>query len=51
LNLTPGQHDAALKAVIPLVQDHPLKEGTQKVRVIVLDQSTNAVGSLTLPIQ
>ncbi len=51
LNLTPGQHDAALKAVIPLVQDHPIKDGTQKVRVIVLDQSTNAVGSLTLPIQ
>ncbi len=49
LNLTPEQHAAALKGGIPVVQDHPLKDGTQKVRVIVLDQNSSVVGSLTVP--
>ncbi len=51
LNLTKQQRDAVLKTGIPLPMDHPLKDGTQKLRLIVLDQSTNAVGSLTVPIR
>ncbi len=50
LNLTPEQHAAALKTGIPVMQDHPLKDGTQKVRVIVLDLNSNLVGSLTVPV-
>jgi hypothetical protein len=51
VTLTHEQRDAVLKAGIPLSPDLPLKDGTQKVRIIVLDQSTNAVGSLTVPVQ
>ncbi len=51
LNLTKEQRDGVLKTGIPLPMDHPLKDGTQKLRLIVLDQSTNAVGSLTVPVQ
>jgi VWFA-related protein len=51
LNLTKEQRDAVLKTGLPLPMDHPFKDGTQKLRIIVLDQSTNAVGSLTLPVR
>ena len=51
LNLTREQRDAVLKTGLPVPLDHPLKDGTQRVRIIVLDQSTNAVGSLTMPVQ
>ncbi len=50
LSLTGEQRDAVLKTGIPLPMDHPLKDGTQKLRFIVLDQSTNAIGSLTVPV-
>jgi len=51
LELTPAQHEAVMKEGIPLSQDHPTTDATQQVRVIVLDQNTNAVGSLTLPVK
>jgi VWFA-related protein len=39
-----------LKAGIPVVRDYPIDAATQKVRIIVLDQAANSVGSLTVPI-
>lgn len=51
LDLTAAQHDAVMKEGIPLSQDHPTSDAVQQVRVIVLDQNTNAVGSLTFPVK
>ena len=51
LELTPEQHDAVMKEGIPLTQDHPTTDAVQQVRLIVLDQNTNAVGSLTLAVK
>ena len=50
-HLTREQHDAAVKDGLPMVVDHPVKEGTQKVRILLLDQTTNAIGSLTAPVR
>jgi VWFA-related protein len=51
LDLTSAQHDAAMKEGIPLSQDHPTTDAVQRVRLIILDQNTNAVGSLTVPVK
>jgi hypothetical protein len=47
--LTADQYKFALKDGLPLEQDH-LTSGSQ-VRVIILDQNTNEVGSVTFPIK
>jgi VWFA-related protein len=39
-----------LKAGISFVRDYPIDAATQKVRIIVLDQAANSVGSLTVPV-
>jgi VWFA-related protein len=49
--LTAEQHDAVMKEGIPLPQDHPTAAAAQQVRIIVLDQNTNAVGSLTFAVK
>jgi hypothetical protein len=51
LELTSEQHDAVMKEGIPLTQDHPTTDAVQQLRLIVLDQNTNAVGSLTLAVK
>jgi VWFA-related protein len=51
LDLTAAQHDTVMKEGIPLSQDHPTTDAVQQVRLIVLDQSTNAVGSLTFAVK
>jgi hypothetical protein len=51
LELTAAQHDAVLKDGIPLSQDHPTGDEVQQVRIILLDQNTNAAGSLTFPVK
>jgi VWFA-related protein len=51
LELTAAQHDIVLKEGIPLSQDHPTTDAVQQVRVAVLDESTNAVGSVTFPVK
>jgi len=51
LELTPEQHDLVMKEGIPLSQDHPTTDAVQHLRIIVLDQNTNAVGSLTFPVR
>jgi VWFA-related protein len=39
-----------LKTGITVARDYPIDGATQKVRIIVLDQGANSVGSLTVPI-
>lgn len=39
-----------LKGDIPIARDYPIDAATQRVRIIVLDQAANSVGSLTVPI-
>ncbi len=50
-NLTTEQYNIAQKEGLPLEQDHPTSDAVQAVRIIVLDQNTNAVGSLTFPVK
>lgn len=50
-DLTTAQHDIVMKEGIPLSPDHPTTDAVQQVRIIVLDQNTNAVGSLTFPVK
>jgi VWFA-related protein len=49
--LTAEQYKTALKEGLPFGQDHPISDAVRAVRVIVLDQNTNAVGSLTFPVK
>jgi hypothetical protein len=48
-DLTADQYKSALKDGIPFSQDHPMNAATEKIRVIIVDQNTNAVGSVTFP--
>ena len=41
----------ALKDGLPINQDHPVSDAVKQVRVIVLDQTTNEVGSITFPVK
>lgn len=47
--LTADQYKAVMKDGLPFEQDHPTM--ASQVRVIVLDQNTNQVGSVTFPIK
>jgi VWFA-related protein len=49
--LTAEQYKTALKNGLPINQDHPTSDATRQVRVIVLDQTTNEVGSITFPVK
>jgi VWFA-related protein len=51
MDLTKEQHDTIMKDGVPIAQDHPLSDAVQFVRLMVLDQNTNAVGSLTFPVK
>jgi VWFA-related protein len=55
LNLTPTltaeQYKMVMKDGLPLSQDHPTTDAVSQVRIIVLDQNTNAVGSLTFAVK
>jgi hypothetical protein len=54
LRLTVAQHDAALKGGIAISKDVPISASSArkfgKVRLIVLDKSSDSVGSLTIPV-
>jgi VWFA-related protein len=50
LHLTREQNATAMKEGVSIVQDHPIPDGIQKLRVIVLDQGLNVAGSLTIPL-
>ena len=49
--LTAEQYKTAMKDGLLLTQDHPAGDAVREVRVIILDQSTNAVGSVTFPVK
>ena len=49
--LTAEQYKMVMKDGLPLAQDHPTSDAVQQVRIIVLDQNTDAVGSLTFPVK
>jgi VWFA-related protein len=49
--LTAEQYKMVMKDGLPFVQDHPTSDAAREVRVIILDQNTNAVGSVTFPVK
>jgi VWFA-related protein len=49
--LTAEQYKMVMKDGFPLEQDHPTNPATQQVRVIILDQNMNTVGSVTFPVK
>lgn len=49
--LTAEQYKTVMKEGLPFAQDHPTSDAVRQVRVIVLDQNTNAVGSVTFPVK
>ena len=49
--LTAEEYKTAMKEGLPFAQDHPTSDAVRQVRVIVLDQNTNAVGSVTFPVK
>jgi VWFA-related protein len=51
LDLTAAQHDLVMKEGIPLAQDHATTDAVRQIRVIILDQNTDAVGSITFPVK
>jgi len=51
LDLNKEQRDMVMKEGIPIAQDHAVSDAVQRVRLIVMDQSTNAIGSLTFPVK
>jgi hypothetical protein len=50
-DLTADQYKMVMKDGLPFEQDHPTSDAVRQVRVIVLDQNTNAVGSVTFPVK
>jgi VWFA-related protein len=50
LRLTKEQRETAAKNGFPFEQDFPIDNATMKVRVLVYDHSTGAVGSLSVPV-
>lgn len=50
LDLTKDQYDKVAKEGIPLNMDHAVGAGVDHVRLIVMDGSTNTIGSLTFPV-
>jgi len=50
VNLSREERESAAKNGIPISMEHPLGDLVQKVRVIVLDQASAVVGSVTVPV-
>jgi VWFA-related protein len=49
--LTAEQYKTVMKEGLPIAQDHPTTDAVRQLRIVVLDQNTNAVGSLTIPVK
>lgn len=49
LDLSKEQLDKVMKEGIPISQEHAISDAVKRVRLIVMDTNTNAVGSLTFP--
>jgi hypothetical protein len=50
-DLTADQYKTVLKDGLIIPEDHPTAAATQEIRVIILDQNTNEVGSVTFPVK
>ena len=50
LHLTPAQRDTALRSGVDVAFDHPVPAGVRKIRIVVSDPHSGAVGSLTVPV-
>ena len=50
LTLTKEQYDAVLQQGITLMLDRPLLAGASRLRVVVRDLKSGAVGTLTVPV-
>jgi VWFA-related protein len=50
LRLTREQHDKVMKEGLAFPQDHPIDDTVRKVRLIVYDHGSRALGSLTVPV-
>ena len=51
VSLSREDRESAAKNGIPISMEHPLGDLVQKVRVIVLDQASDVVGSVTVPVK
>ena len=51
VHMTREQRDAAMKDGVPVAQDHPINPAVQKIKILVLDQGSNTVGSVTIPVK
>ena len=50
LRLTAQEHEAVLRDGVLLALDHPVRAGASKIRIVVRDPQSSAVGSLTVPV-
>jgi VWFA-related protein len=50
LHLTAQEHDAILRDGVLLSFDRPVRAGASKIRIVVRDPQSGAVGSLTIPV-
>jgi VWFA-related protein len=50
LHLTPAEHDTAMRDGVSLSVDRPVPAGARKVRIVVRDNQSGAVGSLSIPV-
>jgi VWFA-related protein len=50
LQLTTAQREAVAKEGIPIVQDVAIDDSVQRIRLFVVDLSTDLAGSLTIPV-
>jgi len=50
-DLTAEQYKTVMKEGLAIAQDHPTSDAVRQVRIIILDQNTNAVGSVTFPVK
>jgi VWFA-related protein len=51
IHYSPNELDQALKTGISFHNEIPLGEGVNKVRVVIFDYGSNAVGSVTIPVE
>jgi VWFA-related protein len=49
--LSADEYKTVMKEGLPFAQDHPAADAVRELRVIILDQNTNAVGSVTFPVK
>src|SRR5208283_1804513 len=50
LQLTSQEYDAVMRGGVRLSLDRPVRAGASKMRIVVRDPESGAVGSLTVPV-